>query len=75
MDARPVIDRDLADPPASLGAQDRDESVELAVEVERADAVAAIGLEAAVEVMQVDPGDPGRYAVEQLRRLPARPSP
>ena len=61
---RPVVDRQLRDPPATLVGQQRDVAVQLAVQLERARAIASVRLQPAVEVVQAQPGQPPGHRVE-----------
>jgi hypothetical protein len=66
--ARVVLDGDLGDQEALGVGEDRSEPVELAVEADGLGDVAPVGLEAAVEVVQLDAGDSADGPVEELAR-------
>src|SRR5450759_3005806 len=65
--ARPVTDRLLGDAKARLRGHDGDVAVLLAVDMDRVHHVAAVGLEAAVEVVQGDPRGAPHRPVEEAR--------
>src|ERR1041385_905799 len=65
--ARPMVHRSLADAEAAPVRERRQEAVQLAVDLERVDDLAAVELEAAVEVVQAHAGDRAGHGVEQLR--------
>src|SRR3989304_826191 len=66
--------RQFPDPEALGMHDDRNIAVQLAVNVEVLDHFAAVSLEAAIEVLEVEAAEPRRHVVEQLRRqgLPDR---
>ena len=66
--AAAVAHLDLGDPEAGLRGDHRDVPVQLAVDDDRVDHIAAVGLEAAVEVVQRDAGRLAHRPVEEARR-------
>ena len=71
--ARPMLDRRLADAKPARRGQHGHEAVQLAVEPNLVNHVAAKRLQAAVVVVQLDAGEPADQAVEHLRRPPLVP--
>src|SRR5690606_8369253 len=65
--ARTMIDDELFDAKAAVVGEDGEEAVEAAVDGELAHAVDAVGLEAAVEVVQADAGQAADDGVEDPR--------
>ena len=57
---------DTAEP--GLLRQNRNETVHLAVDLDRLDNLAAVGLQPAVEIVEFDAGDPARRPVEEFAR-------
>ncbi len=57
---------DTAEP--GLLRQNRNETVHLAVDLDRLDDLAAVGLQPAVEIVEFDAGDPARRPVEEFAR-------
>ena len=68
-----VIDGHLRHPPALLGRDRRQEAMQLAVDLQRARALAAVGLEAAIHVVHGDTGEPSGRPVEDARGQAPRP--
>ncbi len=66
--ARAVVDRQLGDAEAAVVREHGDEAVQLAVEPQALHDLGAVGLEAAVQVVQAQPGDAAGDPVEDLRR-------
>src|SRR5512145_1672663 len=71
--ARAVVDWELGDPVATLVREHREEAMELAVDFEVAYDLGAVGLEPAVDVVETQPRDGARHAVEHARGQPPRP--
>src|SRR5690606_11453346 len=65
--ARTVMDGDLRDAVAPRRGEHGYEAVQLAVEVNVGEGFAAVGLEAAIVVVEVDAGEPARQGVEAER--------
>ena len=62
--ARPVLDRQLGDPEASVVGEHRDEPVQLAVNAHAVHHLRSVGLQAAVEIVQPQPREAARDEVE-----------
>src|SRR5439155_154777 len=73
MRPRPVIDGELGHAEAAVVGEHRDEAVQLAVELQPAHDVGAVGLQAAVHVVQPEAGDAAGDRVEDPGESPAPP--
>src|SRR5436309_9177324 len=65
--ARPVVDRELGDAEAAVVREHWNEAVELAVQAQAVDDLCAVGLQAAVHVVELHAGKSARDAVEDAR--------
>src|SRR4029453_12174647 len=63
-----VLDLDLPDGVALPRGDDRNEAVQLAVDAHLVEHPAAVGLEAAVEIVELDPRNAADGCVEEMRR-------